>query len=267
MGIQPGLGTGRTADRHGTRTASRLRLSQPTLPSDRPGAGYKRLLSGYIGNPSRDDPTSPARLDHPTKLASQMNQFPGGADQFGVRSPKVFHLCWTDPAEWRCVMKVFNRASSLEGDDALTTAAGAVVERVVSFPRPRSLCEIQADEEDYQWLSNWASQLSPLQLRRWLEGVGSRRIALQSGDLNLSCTEAMGCLLLLLASESARRHASEGYVWSAVRGKFTGRSRRILFAQGQPRGLFKDAIEAAARKLDLRHVFGIEGTQNYYLSV
>ena len=164
-------------------------------------------------------------------------------------------------------MKVFNRASSLEGDDALTTAAGAVVERVVSFPGPRSLCEIQADEEDYQWLCNWASQLSPLQLRRWLEGVGSRRIALQSGDLNLSYTEATGCLLLLLASESARRHASEGYVWSAVRGQFTGRSRSILFAQGQPRGLFKVAIEAAARKLDLRHVFGIEGTQNYYLSV
>ena len=164
-------------------------------------------------------------------------------------------------------MKVFTRASSLEGHDALTTAAGAVVERVVSVPGPRSLCEIQADEEDYQWLCNWASQLSPLQLRRWLEGVGSRRIALQSGDLNLSYTEATGCLLLLLASESARRHASEGYVWSAVRGQFTGPSRSILFVQGQPRGIFKDAIEAAARKLDLRHVFGIEGTQNYYLSV
>ena len=164
-------------------------------------------------------------------------------------------------------MKVFTRASCLEGGDALTTAAGAVVERVVSVPGPRSLCEIQADEEDYQWLCNWASQLSPFQLRRWLEGVGSRRIALQSGDLNLSYTEATGCLLLLLASESARRKASEGQVWSAVRGRFAERSSRILFVQGQPREIFKVAIEAAARKLGLRHVFGIEGTQNYYLSV
>ena len=152
MGIQPGPGTGRTADRRGTRTAMRLRLSQPTLPSGRPGAGCKRLLPGYIGNPSWDDPTSPVRLDRPTKLASQMDQFPAGADQFGVRSPRVFHLCWTDPAKWRCVMKVFTRASSLEGDDALTTVAGVVVERVVSVPGPRSLCEIQADEEDYQWV-------------------------------------------------------------------------------------------------------------------
>ena len=115
--------------------------------------------------------------------------------------------------------------------------------------------------------ANGLVKLSPLQLRRWLEGVGSRRIALQSGDLNLSYTEATGCLLLLLASESARRHASEGYVWSAVRDQFTGRSRSILFVQGQPRGIFKDAIEAAARKVGLRHVFGIEGTHNYYLSV
>ena len=41
----------------------------------------------------------------------------------------------------------------------------------------------------------------------------------------------------------------------------------ILFVQGHPKPAFKAAIEAAARKLDLRHVFGIEGTQNYYLSV
>ena len=98
----------------------------------------------------------------------------------------------------------------------------------------------------------------------WRE-FGSRRIALQSGDLNLSYTEATGCLLLLLASESARRKASEGQVWSAVRGRFAERPSRILFVQGQPREIFKVAIEAAARKLGLRHVFGIEGTQNYYL--
>lgn len=164
-------------------------------------------------------------------------------------------------------MKLFREISYLDSNDALTAAAGVVAERVVSVPGPRSLCEIQADEEDYQWLCNWASQLSPHQLRRWLEGINSRRIALQSGRLNLSYTEAAGCLLLLLASESARRMASEGQVWPAVRGRLAEQSSSVLFVQGQPRGMFKDAIEAAARKLDLRHVFGIEGTQNYYLSV
>ena len=164
-------------------------------------------------------------------------------------------------------MKVFREISSHYGDDTLIAAAGAVVKGVVSVPGPRSLCEIQADEEDYQWLCNWASELSPHQLQRWLDGISSRRIALQSHGLNISYTEAAGCLLLILASESARRRASEGQVWSAVRSRFSEHTGRALFVQGQPRGVFKTAIEAAARKLDLRHVFGIEGTQNYYLSV
>ena len=121
--------------------------------------------------------------------------------------------------------------------------------------------------EDYQWLRDWACQLSPWQLRRWLEGSNSRKVALQSCGLHLSYTEAAGCLLLLVASESARREASDGAVWPAVRGRFAENSGNVLFVQGQPRSPFKTAIEAAARKLDLRHVFGIEGTQNYYLSV
>lgn len=164
-------------------------------------------------------------------------------------------------------MRVFRNAYSLDGDEALTVAVEAVVERLASIPGPRSLCEMRADEEDYQWLCNWAYHLSPWQLRRWLEGSNARRVALQSCGLSLSYTEAAGCLLLLLASESARRTAGEGVVWAAVRGRFSESSRNVLFVQGQPRGLFKTAIEATARKLDLRHVFGIEGTQNYYLSV
>ena len=164
-------------------------------------------------------------------------------------------------------MRIFRDAYSLNGEEALTAAAEAVVEKVVPIPGPRSLCEIQADEEDYQWLCQWSWQLSPWQLRRWLEGSNARRVALQSCGLSLSYTEATGCLLLLLASESARRRASEGVVWSAVRGRFGAGSSNVLFVQGQPRDAFKVAMEAAARKLDLRHVFGIEGTQNYYLSV
>jgi len=165
-------------------------------------------------------------------------------------------------------MRIFRDVYSLNGDEALTAAAEAVIEKVVLIPGPRSLCEIQADEEDYQWLCHWASQLFPWQLRRWLEGSNSRRVALQSCGLNLSYMEASGCLILLLASESARRRASAGAVWPAVRGQFAERSGSVLFVQGQPRGVFKDVIEATARKLDLRHVFDIEGTQqSYYLSV
>ena len=164
-------------------------------------------------------------------------------------------------------MKVFRKVYSLNGHEALIAATDAVVEQLVLIQGPRSLCEIKVDEEDYLWLCNWAYQLTPWQLRRWLEGANSRKVALQSRGLHLSYAEAAGCLLLLLASESARRTASEGVVWPSVRDQFAEGPGSILFVQGHPKPAFKVAIEAAARKLDLRHVFGIEGTQNYYLSV
>ena len=77
----------------------------------------------------------------------------------------------------------------------------------------------------------------------------------------------MGCMFLLLASETARREASEGFVWSAVRKPYSGSVELVLFVQGHPRGALKDAMEASARKLNLRNVYGQEGTQEYYLSI
>ena len=156
---------------------------------------------------------------------------------------------------------------SLQTDDDLISAANALVGKVAGMPRPISLCEIEPDEEDYLWLSEAAAQLSPYGLSRWLDGTGSRRTALHFDQLNLSYREAAGCLLLLIASESARRNAGEGYLWPAVRGAFPRTVEEVLFVQGHPKREFKDALEAVSRKLRLRHVFGIEGTQNYYLSV
>ena len=158
-------------------------------------------------------------------------------------------------------------ATSLHTDDDLIAAASAVVGKLAGMQRPVSLCEIGPDEDDYIWLSEAAAQLSPYRLSRWLDGTGSRRTALHLDQLNLSYREAVGCLLLLIASESARRNAGEGYLWPAVRGAFPSAVEQYLFIQGHPRREFKDALEAASRKLRLRHVFGIEGTQNYYLSV
>ena len=165
-------------------------------------------------------------------------------------------------------MGIFQGVGSSQAPDAvLSQAVGLVAGKVTSTTAPRSLCEVQTDEDDYQWLCSWARQLTGYQLQRWLSGVNSRRAALQSGSLVLSYAEAAGCLLLLLAAETGRREASEGNLWSAVRRRFLEAAGRVVFAQGQPRRDFKDALEAAARKLGLRHVFGIEGTQNYYVTV
>ena len=165
-------------------------------------------------------------------------------------------------------MNIFRGIGSPQPTDAvLSEAAGLVVGKVTSATALRSLCEIQIDQDDYQWLCSWARQLPYQQLRGWLSGANSRRALLQSGSLVLTYAEAAGCLLLLLAAEAGRREASEGNLWAAVRRQFPETTSRVVFAQGQPRREFKDTLEAAARKLGLRHVFGIEGTQNYYLTV
>ena len=166
-------------------------------------------------------------------------------------------------------MNVFSDiAARLDDDSLLISPARAVADRTLAMPEPRSLCEIQPDENDYQWLCEWAERLTPWHMQRWLSGFHSRMVAVQSGTVILSHSDAAGCPLLLLAAESARREASEGNIWPTVRRRFTESARRVLFdAQGQPRQELKDAMEGAARKLGLRHIFGVAGTHNYYISV
>lgn len=167
-------------------------------------------------------------------------------------------------------MDVFRSVASGSNDDSVLIApARAVAIRALAVSEtPRSLCQIQADEDDYEWVCEWAGRLTPQQLQRWLFGFRSRMVALQEGIVSLSYAEAGGCLLLLLATESARREASEGSLWPTVRRRFSDSARRLLFdAQGQPKREFKDALEGATRKLSLRHIFGIAGTHNYYVSV
>ena len=56
-------------------------------------------------------------------------------------------------------------------------------------------------------------------------------------------------------------------MWSTVRQQFQGSAERVLFSQGHPREPLKDAMETSARKLRFRHVYGREGTQEYYIGV
>ena len=167
-------------------------------------------------------------------------------------------------------MNVFYNVASASDDDAmLVTPARAVAAKTLALSgSPRSLCEIWCDEDDYRWLQEWAGRLTTRHLQMWLFGFKSRMVALQEDTVSLSHVEAAGCLLLLLASESARHEASEGSVWPTVRRQFADPAQRLLFdAQGQPKREFKDSLEGASRKLGLRHLFGVAGTHNYYISV
>ncbi len=113
---------------------------------------------------------------------------------------------------------------------------------------PHSLCELCPDEADYQWLCHWAAHLScgAVSLTRWLSGA----------------------LALFLAAEAARREAQEGHVWPIMQGLFEEETHRKFFtANGQPTLEFKKLLKEAAVQLNLRHVFGREGTHEWYVSI
>ena len=164
-------------------------------------------------------------------------------------------------------MGIFRGLTPSGDEETLISAARNVASELYRTPAPRSLCEIQIDEEDYHWIRQWARRLVGWRVRRWLDGISSRQIALNVSGRNLTYSEAFGCMFLLTASEAARREANEGQVWSTVRQQFQGSAERVLFSQGHPREPLKDAMEASARKLRLRHVYGREGTQEYYIGV
>ena len=154
---------------------------------------------------------------------------------------------------------------TIDSEAAFLAATRRIVPKLLSLSAPRSLVELRLADADFHWLQIWARSLSSSWLRSNLAGFG-RHAPVDTG-LRLRRVEALGCMLLLVAAESARRDAREGAVWPTVQECFAPTISRVLFAGGQPTTDFKDALEAAARRLGLRHVFGIEGTQSYYVTV
>lgn len=163
------------------------------------------------------------------------------------------------------VTPLFAKISPDGGAASLREASRVVVERLLERPAPRALCELRIGDDDYIWLRRWAQALENRLARRCLDPLWSR--GLIDSRSAVSEYQAAGALFLLLFAEVARREAREGYVWSTVHECFAPRTRSSLFAAGQPKEGLKDALEAACRGLHLRHVFGQEGTQSYYVSV
>ncbi|MFL5590736.1 MAG: hypothetical protein ACJ8DI_24225, partial [Ktedonobacteraceae bacterium] len=160
-------------------------------------------------------------------------------------------------------MKVFNGISPSDGEKTVFDAAVAILERAQEqrlFSSKWSLAELQLDDDDFEWLCNWAVNLSGITVYLWLEVEPWRGIRI--GTRESSRSAALGSLLLLFVAENARRNATEGILWATFpQEQFPKSTLHLLYANGQPTRSFKDAVEAAARWLNLRHVFGIEGLQ------
>ena len=140
----------------------------------------------------------------------------------------------------------------------------ALVGRLQTLSVPRSLVELRIDEAEYEGLLRWGAGLSSRRVHEDLFWGLSRY---NVGGESWTANEFVGIGLFMLITEIARRNATEGGLWPSIVEHFPVCRGELFASNDQPTQLLKDGLEAAARKAQLRHVFGKTGTQEWYLSV
>ena len=128
------------------------------------------------------------------------------------------------------------------------------VRRREQLPREAlvSLGELRSSDEDYERLRRWAANVPGAVVSRCFRKAPHK----------------LGAIFLLIACERGRREASEGTLWPhCSRGLFGERAAAHMFVQAQPGSYLKFAMEDAARRLGLRHVFDRPGVQAWYRCV
>ncbi len=128
-----------------------------------------------------------------------------------------------------------------------------IISAISAGHSPASLCEVAGDASCRICLGE-VQQSQSYELNR----------ALQQGQPEL------GLRLLLAIVYVARREATEGQIWPSVRIglNLSASVGDLLFhGNGQPRHEVKDLIAATCRRYRLRHVFGQDGTQEWFGSI
>jgi hypothetical protein len=166
-------------------------------------------------------------------------------------------------------VRLFQNISPSDGEMTMRQSISAILDRAQELhllSRKWSLAELQLGSDDFAWLCDWAQGLSGRTVQAWLEERPWYTLQIRTREC--TCSTALGVLLLLFTAETARRKASEGFLWSIFQHDcFPASTTRILYRAGQPTRAHKDALEAAARWLNLRHVFGNEGLQYWFDTV
>jgi len=135
--------------------------------------------------------------------------------------------------------------------------------RLREIPQPRSIAEVRLDAEQLRGLKNFFRNL-PRGSLMWLSDVLPLQL---EGCLNVSRSEMLGALVLALGAEVCREESTEGAVWPTVRSCFPEELRSHIFPGGQPCVELKQAIDSAARRLELRHALDWEDSQEYFNTI
>lgn len=127
-----------------------------------------------------------------------------------------------------------------------------------------SLAELQPSDYDFIWLRVWVKKLEAATVREYL----NEEAKFQTNAGLVKYGEALGCLLLLWLSETARRNAVEGELWPYVaEGHFEGEAQSLLFTQGQPSPALREMLQATVERFHLRNVLNDTGTQRWVNTV
>ncbi len=146
------------------------------------------------------------------------------------------------------------------GYDGLTDGLGSELSQALEqLTPPRSIAELRLSADDFRKLDDWALTLRPEVAGQWMHSF-------QKASNGSSRAAVIGLVTLAFIAEIARRETWDGSIWPVVRRHFRESTVDALFIQGQPNELLKDALQIAANQFSLRNVFGLDGTQAWYLS-
>lgn len=164
-------------------------------------------------------------------------------------------------------MNIFKGIPLGQDRETLADAMAIIASRLITMETPHSLCELRLDAEDYQWLCDWASAVEPRTIATLADDT--MPIIRMGAPLSnfTSWKDALGCLFLLIASETARREAPESSLWPYVAARFGPSARATYFADSSyPDNSIRDAMDGAIRQMDLRHVLDEDAMQQYFVS-
>src|SRR5262245_26005862 len=158
---------------------------------------------------------------------------------------------------------IFHELEPAPGTTTVENAAQVILARAKEkgFLRcPWSLTELCPTDYDYIWLRVWVKLLDENTINIYLNS--NRRFTWSGSEYPFQA--ALGLVVLLWISENARRNAIKGGLWEGVpQDALAHEASRMLFTQGNPSPALKEALEITARRFKLRHVFGLEGTQQW----
>ncbi len=159
---------------------------------------------------------------------------------------------------------------SLENPRRQVLAAGdwrsllpTLIQAIESLPVPRSTCELGLSSADVERLADACAGFAPGELADLIERSPSRRLA----GTDCDNAEGIGLLLLVYFAEVAREHVSEGRLWRDLQGRLPPVLAPYFNALGYPSHIVRFALDAAARRFQLRHTLDEDAGENWYVTL